>query len=118
MRNELRVPPSRRRPTVAWVWILVALSVGPLACSGRPPPEEDAVSARTIEEVLEERTPEWMSVPGVVGTGIGLCDGSPCLVIFVSRDPEGLREELPHRVEGYAVDLRRTGRFEAQDTTP
>lgn len=106
-------------PAVALgAWLAIGSSLGSAACSGRSPSEEDAMQSRPIEDVLEERTPEWMSRRWVVGTGIGLCDGSPCLVVFVDGDVERLRRELPERVEGYRVDLRRSGRFEARDTIP
>ena len=32
---------------------------------------QDNMTGKTIEEVLKEHTTEWMSISGVVGTGIG-----------------------------------------------
>ena len=72
--------------------------------------------AKAIEAVLAERTEQWMSIAGVTGTGIGLCDDQPCLVVFINRDTEELRERIPERVEGYVVDFRVTGEFTAQDS--
>ena len=34
---------------------------------------------KTIEQVLKERTDEWMGIPGVEGTAIGLFEGRPCI---------------------------------------
>lgn len=93
-------------------------AVGP-ACSPR---EDEAatpdppVPERSIEAVLADRTEGWMAVPGVTGTGIGLCDEDPCLVVFVARDTGAVRRRIPEITEGYAVDLRVSGTFRARDS--
>ena len=66
----------------------------------------------TIEQALAEHTDAWMALDGVEGTGIGLCDDEPCIKIFVSRPPEQFAGVLPGSVEGHAVRLEPTGRFE------
>lgn len=66
----------------------------------------------TIEQALAEHTDAWMEIDGVEGTGIGLCDDEPCIKIFVSRPPEEFGDVLPDSVEGHAVRLEPTGRFE------
>jgi hypothetical protein len=71
---------------------------------------------RSIEEVQEEFTPEWMELPGVVGTGIGLCDGRPCIKVFVAGPVGALQDRIPREVEGHRVELERTGPFQARDT--
>lgn len=105
--------------------VLLVLSGGNALGCGSPPGTSDAdtvqaadtaraadtVTARPIEEVLADQTDAWMEIEGVEGTGIGLCDGSPCIKIFVSRPPEELADLLPRRVEGHAVRLEPTGRF-------
>lgn len=65
----------------------------------------------TIEEVQERYTPEWMALPRVVGTGIGLCDDEPCIRVFLSaRSPEA-EKAIPEKVEGYRVEVVVTGPF-------
>jgi len=92
----------------------VALLLSPLtvfAClSARPdsPPEEE-VARPTIEEVQEARTPQWMTLPGVVGTGIALCDGTPCIRVFLSAPSSEAERLIPDEVEGYRVELEVTG---------
>lgn len=74
---------------------------------------------RPIEEVQEAHTPAWMELPGVVGTGIGLCDREegadpprePCIRVFLSRASPEAEEAIPERVEGYRVELVVTGPF-------
>lgn len=71
----------------------------------------------SIQEVQEAHTPEWMAVPGVVGTGIGLCDAEPCIRVFVTRLTEEIEREIPAEVEGYRVRIEVTGEVRARDTT-
>jgi hypothetical protein len=70
---------------------------------------------KTIERVLEEHTDLWMSIPGVVGTGIGVCDGEPCIRIFVTKRTQGLLEKLPSDTGGYVVDVVESGEFRARE---
>jgi hypothetical protein len=74
----------------------------------------DAVS-RSIQEVQETHTPEWMSILGVVGTGIGSCDDLPCIKVFVAEHTPEL-DQIPDEVEGYRVEVEMTGPFRAQDS--
>ena len=52
----------------------------------------EATVERSIEEVQEAFTREWMDLPGVVGTGIGLCEDQPCIKVLVAG-PIGELEE-------------------------
>ena len=76
---------------------------------GRTMPE------RTIEQVQEEHTDEWMAIQGVVGTAIGLFEGKPCIKIFTSTKPQQLRDKIPSMVEDYPVIIEETGSFRALD---
>jgi hypothetical protein len=70
---------------------------------------------RTIEQVQEKHTDEWMAIPGVEGTAIGLYKGKPCIKIFSSKKPQELRAKIPSMVEGYPVVIEETGAFRALD---
>lgn len=72
------------------------------------------MTSRPIEEVLRANTPGWMAIPGVVGTGIGLCDAGPCLKVFAAERTPEIRERIPDSVEGYAVRVEVTGEFQAR----
>ncbi len=76
---------------------------------GRTMPE------RTIEQVQEEHTDDWMAIPGVEGTAIGLFEGKPCIKIFTSLKPQQIRDKIPSTVEGYPVIVEETGAFRALD---
>jgi hypothetical protein len=70
---------------------------------------------RSIEAVQASHTDSLMRIPGVVGTGIGLCDGSPCIKVLVVRVTPELRKAIPDSLEGYRVTLDETGTVRIQD---
>lgn len=72
-----------------------------------------SMTERTIEQVQEEHTDEWMAIPGVEGTAIGLFEGKPCIKIFTSSKPQEVRAKIPSTVEGYPVIIEETGAFRA-----
>lgn len=71
------------------------------------------VSEKTIEQVLEERTDQWMAIPGVEGTAIGLFQNKPCIMILSSVAPRQLRSKIPDTLEGYNIVIQQTGTFRA-----
>ena len=66
---------------------------------------------RPLEEILRERTDSLMSMPGVVGIAQGLCDGKPCITVFVAKKTSALLKAIPVSVEGYPVAVEETGEF-------
>jgi hypothetical protein len=79
-------------------------------CTGRTAHDEEAkVASRSIEEVLATHTDSLMSLPGVVGTAIGLCDGVPCIRVFLSDSSAVSRRQIPNRLDGYPVRVDVTG---------
>ena len=62
-----------------------------------------------IEEVLKQNTNPLMSIPGVIGTGQGLCDGKPCIKVFVIKKTAELDRKIPGEIEGYKVKIEETG---------
>lgn len=65
----------------------------------------------TIEQILKRHTREIMSLSGVVGTGQGLEDGSPCITVFVTRLTPELRKKIPQQLDGYPVSIKESGMF-------
>ncbi len=64
---------------------------------------------KTIEQVLNEKTDEWMAVPGVAGVAIGESKGKPCIRVFTSCRPDELHSKIPSTVDGYTVIVEQTG---------
>jgi hypothetical protein len=71
------------------------------------------VNEKTIEQVLEEKTDQWMAIPGVEGTAIGHFEDQPCIMILSSVAPHQLRSKIPETLNGYQVVIRQTGTFRA-----
>ncbi|MHC4425383.1 MAG: hypothetical protein ACYSYV_04705 [Planctomycetota bacterium] len=70
---------------------------------------------KTIEQVLRDRTGQWMRIPGVVGAAIGRFEDKPCILILASVKAQELRTEIPSIIEGYPVVIEETGMFRALD---
>lgn len=68
---------------------------------------------RPIEDVLASYAEVLMRTPGVVGTGIGLCDDSPCIKVFLENGRAETLENIPLMIEGYRVDPVVTGEVRA-----
>ena len=73
------------------------------------------MNERTIEQVLRAHTDDWMSIPGVVGTGIGERNGQPCIRIFVTRKTPQLLQRLPTTADSFGVDVVESGEFRVRD---
>jgi type IV secretory pathway VirB2 component (pilin) len=102
-----------RRPIIA-ITLVAACVTTTVHYSGssRPSTDQEGVeelSTKSIDQVLEQHTADWMAVPGVVGTGIGHCEGRPCIKIFVAKKTESLLQKLPVEQDGYLVDVIETG---------
>jgi len=94
------------------ILIFFATSMNSFGCSERPYIHmENTTPKKTIEQVLEEHTDEWMSLPGVVGTGIGESEGKLCIKVFVIEITPELQQQIPSEVEGYPVIIEETGEF-------
>ncbi len=94
---------------------VIALLAGCSASDEVEDRERARVTQRTIEEVLKDHTEEWLSLPGVVGTAIGECDGQPCIRILVARRTPELEESIPRVADGYPVDIHESGPIRALD---
>lgn len=60
-----------------------------------------------IEDVLARRTPELMRIEGVAGVGQALCDGAPCIRVYVIDAAAQAR--VPARLDGCPVSTVVTG---------
>lgn len=62
-----------------------------------------------IEEVLKRHKKNLMAITGIAGVGQGICDGKPCIIVFVVRDTPGLADKIPENLGGYEVKIKETG---------
>ena len=72
---------------------------------------------KTVQAVLKDHTDSLMSLPGVVGTGQGLCEGKPCIKVFVAKITPQLLRQIPSSLEGYTVAVQETGEIRALDSS-
>ena len=72
-----------------------------------------SMAAKSIKEVLSDHARALISIPGVVGAGEGLCDGEPCIKVFVIKKTPEIEKTLPSTLEGYPVRIEKTGEIKA-----
>lgn len=99
-----------RKTAFSMSFLLLLTAV--LACHSRAANEgqrKDEMPVKRIEDVLKEHTDELMSIPGVVGTALGLCTGQPCIKVFVTQKTQELKKKISPRLEGYRVVVEETG---------
>lgn len=72
------------------------------------------MNPKSINEVLKNVTPNWMSMPDVVGTGVGLCAGEPCIKVYVLKLSKEIEDKIPQTIENYQVKIEVTGPIKAE----
>lgn len=103
-------------------WMLLLCAGGILLCAGAlggcvGRPEVRHVTGRRmsppIDQVLRAHRDEWLAIPGVQGTAIGLKRGKPCILVLVAHRTKEVAARIPRKVDGYAVVVEESGRFRA-----
>ena len=89
---------------------IVILNLSSIVIAGG---ENDKMPSKPIEEVLEEHTKDLMSIEGVTGTAESLCNGQPCIIVYVVKKTEQLIHQIPGSLEGYPVEIEESGVFKA-----
>jgi hypothetical protein len=56
---------------------------------------------------------ELMAIPGVVGVGIGDCNGKECIVVLIRDRTAQVDREMPGTLDGYPVQIEVTGPIKA-----
>lgn len=99
-------PVHPARPVLA---VITATLIAASCSSGgndRNTSGDDSVK-EDIEVVLERRTPELMRRAGVQGVGQALCDGRPCIRVYLLD--ASVAASLPDTLDGYPVSTVVTG---------
>lgn len=102
----------------AAVIALWVVSVGAAACGkefGATTQAGSRAPGMTIEEALKQHTNRLLSLPGVVGTAIGECQGKPCIKVLVVKKSPELLKKIPSTLEGFPVAVEETGPIRALD---
>ena len=110
----------------AIIFLLICVTGSPAACTRpqsdagpteqKPNREASAVSDTiTIEAAQQELTERLLPLPGVEGTGIGECDGSPCILVLLAQRTDELMDQIPSTFHGYRVESRVMGEFHPRE---
>lgn len=70
----------------------------------------------TIEDAHAALTERLIERPGVSGTGIGACNGNPCIKVYVEGEETRAAVEIPDTFGGFPVDVEVTGAFRPRGT--
>lgn len=100
---------------------IIVLGATVVACANKNEDDrggEKKMPAKTIEQALKDYTTELMSLSDVVGTAQGLCDGQPCIKVFVVKETPELEQKIRHILEGYPVVIEETGRIRPRPEKP
>src|SRR5436853_5832903 len=92
-------------------WLGPALATAVFALASCMPADQPT---RTVADVLRAHTAQLMTIPGVVGTGEGEVHGSPAVVVLVSHHTPEVDARVPHRLEGYPVQVKVVGEVRAK----
>ncbi len=65
--------------------------------------QENQMAAKPIVEVFKEHAKTLMSIPGIVGTGQGICEGKSCVKVFVIKKTPELEGKILKTLEAYPV---------------
>lgn len=98
---------------------LVIILGGTVTCATQMVDDEQReglMTGKTIEAVLKRHTDRLMSLPGVVGTAIGACEGEPCIQVLVVEETPELLKQIPSTLEGILVVIEQTGEIRALDS--
>ena len=81
--------------------------------SGTEKPKEITMSKPTITEVQKKHQNSIMSIPGVVGMGIGAENGNQVIKIMVKRKTPELIQKVPAELDGFKVIIEEVGEIKA-----
>jgi len=96
---------------------LVILSIFSISHTGEKSdilPKGNQMAAKPIVEVLKDHARVLMSIPGVVGAGQGLCEGKPCIKVFVIKKTPELVQKIPDTLDSYPVVIEETGKVKTR----
>jgi hypothetical protein len=88
------------------VFLVAALLASSLTAESVPGGE---MASSDLATVLKNHTGRLMAIPGVVGTAETLCEGKPCIKVYVEKKTPDIEQQIPPAIEGYPVVIQETG---------
>lgn len=97
--------------TAGLVVCVVALTLA--GCGSEQTKGQDTVTQRDIKTVMEAHVGTLMAIPGVQAVAIGaLDDGTPCITVYVEKETDETRRDIPNTLEGHPVVVEVSGKIE------
>ena len=93
--------------------MVLGAALGPARDAAAAEGKGEAMAEIPITQALEQATPELMKIEGVVGTAQGLCQGAPCIKIYVANKTPELLAQIPATIAGHPVVIEETGEIRA-----
>lgn len=105
------------RPVLFALWLGGAVAGCPLAGIAQPGGAGApgmVSSGEAVERALERHQQAIMTLPGVVGTGLSICDGQPCIKVFVLQGTSGIEPALVRILGDHPFVVEATGPMRAR----
>lgn len=108
---------SRAASVLALAGACLVLACAPDRAPGSGDPGAQTVGD-TVSDALERAqarvTRKVIDLAGVTGTAVGMCNGKPCIKVYVEAASDSLRRRLPRSEGGYPVVVEVTGKFRSR----
>lgn len=65
----------------------------------------------SMDEVLEKYNEALMAIPNVIGTGQSLCDGQPCIKVYVQKRTPRTDKQIGDILDGHLFQIQESGKF-------
>jgi len=70
---------------------------------------------KSIKDIIDEATAQWMKIPGVTGIGLSEKDGANIIVVMVETLTGKLATKFPDVFQGMQVEILETGIIMAEN---
>ena len=74
-------------------------------------PSGELAMSDSLERAQARVTRKVIDLEGVTGTAMGLCNGKPCIKVYLESDSSTLRSRLPRSESGFPVVAEVTGKI-------
>jgi len=86
------------------------------AASAQLPPQVNRAAVDAVRKIKEKHEAKLLSIPGVVGVGIGHSEKTPgqaAIEVYVKDSASAMRSQLPTSLDGVEVKVVETGEIQA-----
>jgi hypothetical protein len=77
--------------------------------------QEESVNQKSIAIAIEVHGPELMELEHVVGIGESLCNGQPCIRVYLAQADHDTLNKIPVEMNGITVIKEISGPIQASD---